>query len=244
MASFMGNQYYWKWQSLRWLLAPFLGPHGAVVQYLARSYAKNCEKVLDLGARRSPYTHGLRGVVVGLDKPASIEAKLGFNPQSLTHFDRAQRFPVFGRGEQLPFQNDTFGAVLLIEVIEHIEADRESIKEIWRVLRPGGVLVLTTPNGDTFPRPTKYHVRHYTPTALRKLIGEHLSVERFWCLFPQGKLWEESVAPVKKMIEARNVSALVRHVGALALYWPQTLAWFWAGKAKGTTTLILVARKP
>lgn len=33
-------------------------------------------------------------------------------------------------------------------------------------------------------------------------------------------------------------------ISALALYWPQTLAWFWAGKAKGTTTLCLVARKP
>ena len=63
-------------------------------------------------------------------------------------------------------------------------------------------------------------------------------------MFPQGKLWDESVAPVKKMIEARDIGALVRHVGALALYWPQTLAWLWAGKAKGTTTLVLVARKP
>lgn len=235
---------YWRFQDLRWLLAPLLGPHGAVVQYLARRYAGNYETVLDLGARRSPYTHGFRGVVVGLDLPAANEAKLGFNPQSLIRYDQARRFPVFGRGEQLPFQNEAFDAVLLIEVIEHIGPDREAIKEIRRVLRGGGILILTTPNGDTFPRPTKHHVRHYTRTALRKLVGEHLAIERFWCLFPQGKLWDESVASVKKMIEARDIGALLRHLGALALYWPKTLAWFWSRKVEGTTTLCLVARKP
>lgn len=182
-------------------------------------------------------------MVVGLDLPAANEAKLGFNPQSLTHYDQGRRFPVFGRGEQLPFQNDTFDAVLLIEVIEHIAPDREAIKEIQRVLRPGGVLVLTTPNGDTIPQPAQYHVRHYTPAALRKLVGEHLSIERFWCLFPQGKLWVESVASVKKMIEARDGGALVRHLASLALYWPKVLAWFWVGRTKGTTTLVLVAKK-
>jgi hypothetical protein len=109
------NQKYLKiFKTLRWLLAPFLGPHGAVVQYLARSYGKNCGKVLDLGSRRSPYTHGLPGVVVGLDLPAANEAKLGFSPLSLTHYSKARRFP---------FQNDTFDAVLLIEVIEHIAQD-------------------------------------------------------------------------------------------------------------------------
>jgi hypothetical protein len=86
-------------------------------------------------------------------------------------------------------------------------------------------------------------VRHYTRTALRKLIGEQLSIERFWCLFPRGKLWDESVVSVKKIIEAREIGAMLRHLAALALYWPKTLAWFWAGKTKETTTLVLVARK-
>jgi len=244
MSGSINQNYLTVFQAIRWLLAPLLGPHGAVVQYLVSGYARSCKHVLDLGARRSPYTHGLSGMVVGLDLPAAHEEKLGFTPQSLTRYDQSRRFPVFGRGEQLPFQNDTFDAILLIEAIEHIGPDREAIKEIHRVLRPGGVLVLTTPNGDTFPRPTKHHVRHYTSMVLRKLVGEHLSIERFWCLFPQGKLWDESVVSVKKMIEARDVRSLLHHVGALALYWPKTLAWFWAGKAKGTTTLVLVARKP
>jgi SAM-dependent methyltransferase len=80
----------------------------------------------------------LQGLVVGLDLPAADEEKLGFNPQALICYDQARRFPVFGKGEFLPFQNDTFDAVLLIEVIEHIVSDREAIKEIHRVRRNGG----------------------------------------------------------------------------------------------------------
>jgi SAM-dependent methyltransferase len=238
------GKYFYRWRNLRTLMAPFLGPHGAVVQYLTRIYSRHCEKVLDLGARRSPYTYGLPGVVVGLDLPSAQEEKLGFNQQALISYDQERRFPVFGRGEQLPFKNDTFDAILLIEVIEHIALDRIAIMEINRALRPGGVLVLTTPNGTTFPRPTKHHVRHYTPEALRTLIDEHFSIERFWCLFPKGKLWDESVASVRKMIEARDIGGLLRHFTALALYWPKTLVWFLANKQEGTTTLCLVARKP
>lgn len=239
------NEKYLKiFQTIRLFLAPLLGPHGAVVQYLVSGYARTSKRVLDLGARRSPYTHGLPGMVVGLDLPAAQEEKLGFTPQSLSRYDQARRFPVFGRGEHLPFHSVSFDAVLLIEVIEHIEMYRELIKEIQRVLRPGGVLVLTTPNGDTFPQPAQHHVRHYNPAALKKLIGKYLAIERFWSLFPQGKLWDESVTSVKRLIEARKVGALLRHVAALGLYWPLTLAWFLAGKKEGTTTLLLVARKP
>ena len=104
MSESINKNYLKLFQTIRWLLAPFLGPHGAVVQYLARSYAKNCEKVLDLGARRSPYTHGLRGVVVGLDLPAANEAKLGFNPQSLTRYDQAGVFPSSERASSYRFR--------------------------------------------------------------------------------------------------------------------------------------------
>lgn len=87
-----------RWPHLRMYLAPLLGPHGAVVQWLVWWYAKNCQRVLDLGARRSPYTHGLPGMVVGLDLPAADESTLGFSLQSLVRFDKARRFPIFGRG--------------------------------------------------------------------------------------------------------------------------------------------------
>lgn len=46
----------------------------------------------------------------------------------------------------LLYQNDSFDIVYAIEVIEHLRNPYDFIKEAYRVLRPGGKLILTTPN--------------------------------------------------------------------------------------------------
>lgn len=48
--------------------------------------------------------------------------------------------------DKLPFADNSFNIVTCTEVIEHLEHYRETIREMHRVLRPGGALVLTTPN--------------------------------------------------------------------------------------------------
>lgn len=47
---------------------------------------------------------------------------------------------------RLPYQDASFDVVLLVEVIEHLENHRIALGELARVLKPGGVLILTTPN--------------------------------------------------------------------------------------------------
>jgi len=46
----------------------------------------------------------------------------------------------------LPYAAESFDIVLLVEVIEHLENHRAAMDEVARVLKPGGVLILTTPN--------------------------------------------------------------------------------------------------
>src|SRR5512140_694891 len=46
----------------------------------------------------------------------------------------------------LPYAAETFDVVLLVEVIEHLENHRAALSELARVLKPGGILILTTPN--------------------------------------------------------------------------------------------------
>jgi len=46
----------------------------------------------------------------------------------------------------LPYPSESFDVVLLVEVIEHLENHRTAIGELARVLKPGGILILTTPN--------------------------------------------------------------------------------------------------
>lgn len=48
--------------------------------------------------------------------------------------------------QKLPYQDAAFDLVTCTEVIEHIEHYRETLREMFRILKPGGVLVVSTPN--------------------------------------------------------------------------------------------------
>ncbi len=46
----------------------------------------------------------------------------------------------------LPAEDGALDGVMALEIVEHMESPRAFIREIGRVLRPGGILVLSTPN--------------------------------------------------------------------------------------------------
>jgi 2-polyprenyl-3-methyl-5-hydroxy-6-metoxy-1,4-benzoquinol methylase len=50
----------------------------------------------------------------------------------------------------LPDRENAFDAVIAAEVIEHLENPRFMIREIFRILRPGGVALITTPNNESW----------------------------------------------------------------------------------------------
>jgi len=53
-------------------------------------------------------------------------------------------------GMRLPFTDDSFDLVISSEVIEHILEPEKMLVDVARVLRPGGTLILTTPNWHSF----------------------------------------------------------------------------------------------
>jgi len=53
---------------------------------------------------------------------------------------------VYGDITSMPFPDNYFEAVLCVDTLEHVEKDYVAIKEMFRVLKPKGVLVLHTPN--------------------------------------------------------------------------------------------------
>jgi predicted SAM-dependent methyltransferase len=73
----------------------------------------------------------------------------------------------------LPFVNDCVDAIFLEEVVEHIpvEAARRLLGECHRILRPGGVLRLTTPDLDAFTASNDGSVR--AADAINAIFYEH-----------------------------------------------------------------------
>ncbi|WP_295961089.1 class I SAM-dependent methyltransferase [uncultured Alistipes sp.] len=78
----------------------------------------------------------------------------------------------------LPFATDSFDYVISFQVIEHIKQDVELVREVKRVLRPGGKFIVTTPNAPMSLTRNPWHVREYTAGELRSLLeSEFSSVE-------------------------------------------------------------------
>lgn len=72
----------------------------------------------------------------------------------------------------LPFNDGTFDVVLFSEVIEHVEDSQETLTEISRVLKPGGILLITWPfNYMMHERPNDY-VR-YTEYGMARALERH-----------------------------------------------------------------------
>lgn len=65
--------------------------------------------------------------------------------------------------------DNTFDTVISFQVIEHIKNDRLFLKEINRVLKPGGLALVTTPNRKMSLTRNPWHIREYLPDELRDL---------------------------------------------------------------------------
>jgi methionine biosynthesis protein MetW len=120
--------------------------------------------------------------------------------------------------EPLPFPDDYFDTVVLLAVLEHIFDPYSVIKEINRVLRPGGLLIIDVPNVASFSNRTRIlfgripvtsgdpgwdggHLHYFTKSALdeflqrsgfyvisRKSTGGHPSLREWWLSLLAGEL--------------------------------------------------------
>ena len=85
-----------------------------------------------------------------------------------------------GSLEQGNFQKDHFDVIVLIETIEHVTKVDELLKEIHRILRPGGLVYLSTPNFNALNRfrlKEKYdivqyplHLSYFTPKTIKRFF--------------------------------------------------------------------------
>ena len=102
-------------------------------------------KVLDLGSGQGAFLIDAanRGATV-----TGLETNPAYIKQSYEAAARAgvRITVVEGRGEALPFPDSSFDFVNLSEVIEHVDDPLLLLREVYRVLRPGGRAYLSAPN--------------------------------------------------------------------------------------------------
>jgi len=67
-------------------------------------------------------------------------------------------------------EDNSVDFVVTFQVIEHIENDELFLKEIKRVLKPGGKLIMTTPNIKMSLTRNPWHIREYSPEQMNNVV--------------------------------------------------------------------------
>lgn len=102
---------------------------------------------------------------LALDKITDVIEKLAKTHPNVT-FKQAVVPPFEG------IESNQFDVVVSFQVIEHIQNDLYFLQEIFRVLKPGGKLFLTTPNIKKTLTRNPWHIREYTAADLKALVAK------------------------------------------------------------------------
>jgi 2-polyprenyl-3-methyl-5-hydroxy-6-metoxy-1,4-benzoquinol methylase len=73
----------------------------------------------------------------------------------------------------IPLPAHSFDVVVATEILEHIDDDQACVREVVRVLRPGGRAYFAVPNNCLGPDEEPEHVRKYSPETLEILLSPY-----------------------------------------------------------------------
>lgn len=125
-------------------------PHrNRLERYLRRVLPLLEGPILDIGSGNRRYDYLMKETPTAIDTIENKEKKV-----------------LYGNATKLSFPGDSFQSVVCIEVLEYIDKPQEALDEMYRVMKKGGVLVLSVPflfrvHGDRF---------RFTPLQLRDMF--------------------------------------------------------------------------
>ncbi|UUO06620.1 methyltransferase domain-containing protein [Blastopirellula sp. J2-11] len=82
-------------------------------------------------------------------------------------------------GDQTPLETSSIDAVASFETIEHVPSDSGLLAEFHRILRPGGILICSTPN-DWPVEDAEFHVRSYDLKAFEAAIEQYFQIKQMF----------------------------------------------------------------
>jgi dolichol-phosphate mannosyltransferase len=174
-------------------------------------WARGSGRILDAGCGSSVIIQSLNNAI-GMDVNFD---KLRF----LSH----RGIPLLsGSAFALPFKVGSFDCVISSQVIEHIRYDEVLFAELWRVLKPGGILVIGTPDYATLGwriiepiygslMPGGYrdeHVTHYTRESLTSVLTRHGFIHEQTAYIARSELIMRFRRPIEGTMAATTPAAV------------------------------------
>ena len=136
-------------------------------------------KILDIGAGDASLLKAFQG---GGALPKNLFG-LELDQSAVMNMNSYGFNGIMSRVEDMSFPDESLDCITLIQVIEHVAYPKELIEQMYRMLKPGGILFMETPNMNSWERPLfkkntwgGYHFpRHWTlwgPETMKKLLSD------------------------------------------------------------------------
>ncbi len=144
----------------------FVGRRRVALKLLRKAIGREGAQVLDLGCGTGVIATELSkwAKPIGLDM--SAQALAYSKGRGVVHLVQAI-------GEALPLRDASVDAILALDIFEHIKDDQGAFREAYRVLKPGGVLVMSVPAFRALWGPhdvALMHHRRYTRDQVRSAL--------------------------------------------------------------------------
>ena len=147
------------------------------------------DRVLDMGCGGGRHAFALykRGAdVIALDYSHKDLVEVGTMFAAIAEEgeapESASAHTVRGTAYSLPFADGTFDRIVAAEVLEHLPADTDAMSELFRVLKPGGIIAVSVPRwlpekvcwalSDAYHEVEGGHVRIYKGSQLRARLED------------------------------------------------------------------------
>src|SRR5882724_1077787 len=138
----------------------------------------NPKKILDFGC-------GPGSIMKLLNKFGEVSG-VDIEPQAITYCQskKIKNVKLIHAEKQLPFDKNTFDIVTCMDVLEHIADESKTLKDLYRVLKKNGLLIITVPAFSFLWGALdihSHHVKRYNQTQLFKtLIQSGFTVEKIF----------------------------------------------------------------
>lgn len=124
------------------------------------------KRVLDVGAGSSPYRDFFEKQIYKTHDFQKL------NPEQLLHKYGYGQIDFVSDIVKIPVENSSFDVILCTEVLEHVPDPISALKEMSRILKFGGEIVITTPLGSHIHQEPYHYYGGFTPFFYRKFLEE------------------------------------------------------------------------
>lgn len=170
---------------------------------IAMELAKG-KKVLDIACGEG-YGSNLMATVaenvtgMDIDKATIEKAKQKYKKDNIIFLD--------ADAENIPVTSHTYDMVVSFETLEHVKNLSQMIRECKRVLRPGGLLIISTPDKNNYSDKTGYlnpfHTKELYLNELESVLKERFNVVKIY----------QQVATFVSLITCQEIQNLNRYTG-------------------------------